>query len=110
RRYLLRVPAAEAETALARMLELFPEGVVAEREGDQVVVSGYAEAAPAPDLESELVQDGWAERWREHHRAARVGRLWIGPPWIDPEPDPVVIDPGHAFGTGAHGSTRAALK
>ncbi len=110
RRYLLRVPAAEAEPALARMLDLFPDGVVEEREGDQVVVSGYADAAPAADLESEPVQDGWAERWREHHRAARVGRLWIGPPWLDPEPDPVVIDPGHAFGTGAHGSTRAALE
>ena len=110
RRYLLRVPATEVEPALARMLELFPDGVVEEREGDQVVVSGYAEQAPAADLESEPVQDGWAERWREHHRAARVGRLWIGPPWIEPEPEPVVIDPGHAFGTGAHGSTRAALE
>jgi ribosomal protein L11 methyltransferase len=110
RRYLLRVPADQAEPALARMLELFPDGVVEEREGDLVVVSGYAEHPPAADLESEQVQDGWAERWREHHRAARVGRLWIGPPWLDAEPDPVVIDPGHAFGTGAHGSTRAALE
>lgn len=110
RRYLLRVPAGEAEPALARMLELFPAGVVEEREGDQVVVSGYAERAPAADLESEPVQAGWADRWREHHRAARVGRLWIGPPWLESEPEPVVIDPGHAFGTGAHGSTRAALE
>ena len=40
----------------------------------------------------------------------REGRLWIGPPWCEPEPLAVVIDPGHAFGTGAHGSTRAALR
>jgi hypothetical protein len=39
----------------------------------------------------------------------RAGRLWVGPPWHQPEHPAVVIDPGHAFGTGAHGSTRAAL-
>ena len=39
-----------------------------------------------------------------------AGRLWIGPPWCEPEPPAVVIDPGRAFGTGAHGSTRAALE
>ena len=40
----------------------------------------------------------------------RAGRLWIGPPWCEPEQPAVVIDPGRAFGTGAHGSTRAALE
>jgi ribosomal protein L11 methyltransferase len=41
----------------------------------------------------------------------RVGELWVGPPWIKPDPDaiPVVIDPGAAFGTGAHPSTRLVL-
>src|SRR5204863_3412814 len=34
---------------------------------------------------------------------------WVGPPWFPPEEIAVVIDPGRAFGTGAHGSTRAAL-
>jgi ribosomal protein L11 methyltransferase len=33
----------------------------------------------------------------------------VGPPWFDAEKIAVVIDPGRAFGTGAHGSTRAAL-
>jgi len=40
----------------------------------------------------------------------RVGRFWVGPPWCEPEQPAVVIDPGRAFGTGAHGSTRAALE
>jgi ribosomal protein L11 methyltransferase len=104
------VPAAEAEQAVARMLELFPDGLVEEADGDQVVVSGYAERAPADWLESEPVAEGWADAWREYHRPVRVGRLWIGPPWFEPEEVAVVIDPGHAFGTGAHGSTRAALE
>jgi ribosomal protein L11 methyltransferase len=109
-RYSLRVPAADAEPALARMLELFPAGVEEERDGDDVVLAGYADKPPAPDLEPEAVEPGWEDAWRAFHRPVRVGPLWIGPPWFPPEDVAVVIDPGRAFGTGAHGSTRAALE
>jgi ribosomal protein L11 methyltransferase len=42
----------------------------------------------------------------------RIGPLWIGPPWEDAPADavPVVIDPGRAFGTGAHATTRLCLE
>jgi ribosomal protein L11 methyltransferase len=96
--------------ALARMLELFPAGVEEEREGGDVVVAGYAEEPPAPGLEPQAVEPGWEDAWRAFHRPVRVGQLWIGPPWFPPEEVAVVIDPGRAFGTGAHGSTRAALE
>ena len=109
-RYSLRVPAADAEIALARMLELFPAGVEEERDGGDVVLAGYAEEPPAPDLEPQAVEPGWEDAWRAFHRPVRVGPLWIGPPWFAPEEVAVVIDPGRAFGTGAHGSTRAALE
>ena len=109
-RYSLRVPAAAAEPTLARMLELFPAGVEEERDGDDVVFAGYADEPPAPDLEPEAVEPGWEDAWRAFHRPVRVGPLWIGPPWLPPVDVAVVIDPGRAFGTGAHGSTRAALE
>jgi ribosomal protein L11 methyltransferase len=109
-RYRLRVPADDAEVALARMLELFPAGVEEERDGPDVVLAGYADEPPAPDLEPEAVTPGWEDAWRTFHRPVRVGRLWIGPPWFESEEIAVVIDPGRAFGTGAHGSTRAALE
>jgi ribosomal protein L11 methyltransferase len=109
-RYRLRVPAADAEMALVRMLDLFPAGVEEERDGGDVVLAGYADSAPAPDLEPEPVAPGWEDAWRAFHRPVRVGPLWIGPPWFEPEEVAVVIDPGRAFGTGAHGSTRAALR
>ena len=54
---------------------------------------------------------GWEDRWREFHRPVRAGGLWIGPPWCSP-PDAelaVVVDPGRAFGTGAHPTTRACI-
>jgi ribosomal protein L11 methyltransferase len=54
----------------------------------------------------------WQERWREFHHGIVVGRLWIGPPWEQPQrgADPIVIDPGRAFGTGAHATTRLTLE
>jgi ribosomal protein L11 methyltransferase len=41
-----------------------------------------------------------------------VGPLWVGPPWetAPPEATAVVIDPGRAFGTGAHATTRLCLE
>ena len=63
-------------------------------------------------LSSEPVEPGWEDRWREFHRPVRVGGLWIGPPWEQPPRDEpvVVIDPGRAFGTGAHPTTRACIE
>jgi ribosomal protein L11 methyltransferase len=114
KRYRLRVPAAEAEPALARMLDLFPGGLEEERDGDDVILAGYAERAPADGLEADDVEPGWEDGWRAYHRPVTVGRVWIGPPWAaaptGDSPLTVVIDPGRAFGTGGHGSTRAALE
>ncbi len=55
--------------------------------------------------------EGWEDGWRAYHRGMRVGRCWVGPPWEQPPPDvvAVVIDPGRAFGTGAHATTRLCL-
>jgi ribosomal protein L11 methyltransferase len=68
-------------------------------------------AAEFPDARIAEVEPGWEERWREFHRPARVGPLWIGPPWESAPPDAlaVTIDPGRAFGTGAHPTTRLVL-
>ncbi len=40
------------------------------------------------------------------------GRLWIGPPWEEPpaDADAIVVDPGRAFGTGGHATTRLCLE
>ena len=42
---------------------------------------------------------------------ARAGAFWIGPPWIDPPAGclAIRINPGRAFGTGLHPTTRLAL-
>jgi ribosomal protein L11 methyltransferase len=116
-RYGLAVPAAQREEALARMLAAFPAGVEEDEGPDGVlVISGYAPAdAPPPaglELRRAEVAPGWRDGWRAFHRPVEIAGVWIGPPWHAPPAgrDAVVIEPGLAFGTGAHGSTRAAAE
>jgi ribosomal protein L11 methyltransferase len=63
----------------------------------------------------EEVPDDWNERWKRFHAPVLVGgRLYVRPPWEEPAVRPgvfdLVIDPGRAFGTGAHPTTRLCLE
>ena len=110
---------AEAERARAIMLELFPQGFEESDGANGVELAAYTDSAGEERLWSAFggvrsteVEEGWEERWRAFHRPVRVGRLWIGPPWERPDPDAlaVVVDPGRAFGTGGHATTRLCLE
>ena len=56
--------------------------------------------------------EGWEDAWKAFHHGVVVGRLWVGPPWEEPPPGSVdvVVDPGRAFGTGAHPTTCLCLE
>jgi ribosomal protein L11 methyltransferase len=58
-------------------------------------------------------EEDWAEAWKEHYQAERAGRVVVRPAWREYEAsgDDVVIslDPGMAFGTGQHSTTKMAL-
>jgi ribosomal protein L11 methyltransferase len=127
-RLALRVQRADAELVLAELLELAPGGVE-ELDIDAATVEYAVYGAPGelpalPDLRAvagaalvELrtseVADDWADRWREFHRPLVLGdRLTVRPPWEPPQGTALdlVIDPGRAFGTGAHATTRLCLE
>jgi ribosomal protein L11 methyltransferase len=83
-------------------LPTFPEGEAAVG-GVRVQVRG------------EEVPDDWEERWKRFHTPILLGgRLYVRPPWeqpaVRPGVDEVVIDPGQAFGTGTHPTTRLSLE
>jgi len=126
----VRVQRSQAEIVLAELLGLAPSGVEEVDVGDDVVeyavygapgelpavaaMSAVAGGALVEVLSSE-VPDDWDQRWRSFHRPLVVagGRLGVRPPW-EARPDGVeidlVIDPGQAFGTGAHATTRLCLE
>jgi ribosomal protein L11 methyltransferase len=131
-RLALRVRREDAELALAELLELAPGGV---EEVDRGAVVEYAvygapgELPALPDLRAAAggalveittseVPDDWHERWKAFHRPVEIAapggrRLRVRPPW---EPsawareEEIVVDPGQAFGTGAHHTTRLCLE
>jgi ribosomal protein L11 methyltransferase len=101
------------------MLQLFPEGFEEIEHMDGVELVAYTDSGGEERLWQVFgsasgtdVASGWEDRWRDFHRPVRVGDLWIGPPWHEPPADGigVVIDPGRAFGTGAHPTTRLCLR
>ena len=102
------------------MIELFPEGFEEVEHGDGVELVAYTDGGGEERLWQAFggvasagdVAGGWEDRWREFHKPIRVGSLWVGPPWHRPPEGAlaVVVDPGRAFGTGAHPTTRLCLE
>lgn len=101
------------------MLELFPGGFEELDHVDGLELVAYTDDAGEErlwaafgEVVSEDIGSGWEERWREFHRPVIVGSLWVGPPWEDAPTDveAIVIDPGRAFGTGGHATTRLCLQ
>jgi ribosomal protein L11 methyltransferase len=72
------------------------------------------------DLKSrEIADEDWLAKWKKHWQPVEVGRFIIAPPWSEPlgaaggtKTDRIVIhiNPGMAFGTGTHETTRLCLK
>lgn len=101
------------------MIELFPEGFEEVDEGDDVELAAYTDAGGEERLwhafggvQAGDVETGWEDRWRSFHRPVTIGPLWVGPPWeqVPAGMTAVVVDPGRAFGTGAHATTRLCLE
>ena len=123
-RLAVRVARDRAEPVLAELLELVPGGLE-ERDVDEDTVEYALYGAPGElpdigelravaggalvDVTTSEVPDG--SDWRDWHRPLDVGPLRVRAPWAEERPGAldVVIDPGQAFGTGAHPSTRLTL-
>lgn len=75
--------------------------------------SGLAELSPRIEWESfEEEQKDWLAEWKKGFQPFQLaGPYWIVPSWFEPPAEakvPVLIDPGMAFGTGTHATTRMA--
>ena len=130
-RLAVRVARADAEAVLAELLPLAPGGLEERDAGDAVEYVLYGAAGELPDVgalrvaagaalvevsSSVLPDEDWAERWKDFHApidaVGRAGAVRVRPPWAEPRADALdlVIEPGQAFGTGAHATTRLCLE
>jgi ribosomal protein L11 methyltransferase len=117
----------QADLVLAELMVLAPNGVEEERGAGYVEYAIYGGEGELPELgeidaalgEGRVevcateVPDDWADRWQDFHKPLLVGgRLWLRPSWEAPCEGTVdlVVDPGRAFGTGAHPTTRLCLE
>jgi ribosomal protein L11 methyltransferase len=117
---------AEGHAALAAWL-VERTGQAVEEQEDGTIVTFAPDGDSADELTTaiagydrganvsrrKLDDHDWSVRWREGLGPRHLGRLVIVPSWIPYDAAPgeavVVIDPETAFGSGEHGSTRAAL-
>lgn len=126
-RLAVRCAPEQADLVLAELTVLAPNGVEEDRGPDYVEYAIYGGEGELPELgdldaaveggrievSSTEIPDDWADRWRDFHKPLLVAdRLWLRPSWEPPREGAVdvVVDPGHAFGTGAHPTTRLCLE
>lgn len=61
-----------------------------------------------------VAEEDWAEAWKAYFQPEEIGRIVIRPSWVEYQatPDQIIIDldPGMAFGTGTHPSTRLSMQ
>lgn len=126
-RLAVRCSPDQADLVLAELTVLAPNGVEEEHGPGCVEYAIYGGEGELPELgeidavvgagrvevTATEIPDDWADRWRDFHKPVLVGgRLWLRPSWEAPHEDAIdlVVDPGQAFGTGAHPTTRLCLE
>lgn len=119
----VQVQDARAEALSEALLEQGAQSVCLEESGltallaqdaDPCAVLAAAGAAALPFSVSRVEDEDWVARSREQFVPLAIGgRLWVGPSWHEPPAGvaaTVRLDPGMAFGTGSHPSTRLVLR
>ncbi|NJN60917.1 MAG: 50S ribosomal protein L11 methyltransferase [Coleofasciculaceae cyanobacterium RL_1_1] len=127
------------ETIFWRLEEFGCKGMASERQEDSILINAYlpqltsqmldlatlslwlrqdaiACERPIPSVRwSPIEEEDWSKSWKDHWQVSDVGdRLVIVPAWLKaPENSdriPLILDPGVAFGTGAHATTQLCLE
>ena len=118
----IRVRAADAEVAFARLEPVLAAGAEElEADGD-VEFAVYGDALPSDaevralagdalvGVSRSAVAPGWERAWHDHLARVVVGALAVRPPWIAGRDDDLVIEPGVSFGAAAHPTTQLCLE
>ena len=125
--FRITVPVADEDVATALLWDAGCLGLQVDTVGPDVVLLSYfprgaasaesilvaLDPLPVARIENAAVPEvDWVARFRESFRAFHAGSFHIVPAWAAGEPGEgrrLVVDPGQAFGTGTHESTRLSL-
>ena len=99
---------------------LWRAGAVGVEEIDRSIRAAFTDTATATSVAlrhgvrvEDVADTTGLDSWRDHAADYRAGRFHVRPPWIGPDSSSrfidLVIDPGHAFGSGSHPTTRLML-
>jgi len=105
------------ESAPLRLIAYF-EGSLSDAQRDEVrrrfADAGLDDAVVGGLVWGTIREEDWAETWKEHYDIERVGRLVVRPAWREYTAAPgevmISLDPGMAFGTGQHPTTRMCIQ
>ncbi len=126
-RLAVRCRPEQAEVVLAELAALAPNGFEEERGDGYVEFAIYGAQGELPDLgsleatagpgtvevDATEIPDDWADRWQDFHQPLLVAeRIWVRPSWAPAREGTVdvIVEPGRAFGTGAHATTRLCIE
>ncbi len=117
---VVKVDREHADAVLAELISLVPAGFEERDVDGGVEYVLYGAPGELPDIgevqasaalvTTTVLPDDWGQNWRSFHKPIRIGPLTVRPPWEPPGELDVVIDPGQAFGTGSHATTRLTLE
>src|SRR5262245_43575995 len=129
RAFRITVPETREDEVAGLLWELGTQGIEVQRarDGESALLAYFPGEPPLDELRERLAvlsasmepvpvpEVDWVARFRDSFRGFTVGRFRIAPPWDPPRtllPDEQLlrIDPGRAFGTGTHESTRLCLR
>ena len=117
-------PGSNRDAVIAALFESGAQGI---QEVGEAIVTQVASQALAEELEqaalaassdavvstAPLPDVDWSEQWKQGIHAQVLGGLTVAPPWLAGDLDPessIVIEPGMAFGTGEHATTRGVIR
>ena len=117
-------PGSHREKVIAALFEQGAQGiqevgesivtqVPSQADADALVCAALAASSDARVDTEPLVQVDWSEEWKHGIHEQVLDRLTVVPPWLVDGHDlgrTIVIDPGMAFGTGEHATTRGVIR
>jgi ribosomal protein L11 methyltransferase len=117
-------PGSERDAVIAALFDSGAQGI--QEVGDAIVTQVPTQAdadalvcaalAVSPDARVDtqpLAMVDWSEQWKRGIHVQELGALTVAPPWLADDLDPartIVIEPGMAFGTGEHATTRGVVR